>query len=105
MKNNISVSFCEEPTVTDEKFLAVTEDTALSHVPAGTVFHLDGAIHSSTRESTHALMNLSTWYNFCPQKTYHRSLFLLGTILRFHCLDHHFVAVLTLTARSTGLPC
>jgi hypothetical protein len=40
-----------------------------------------------------------------PKKAYHRSLLLLGAILKFHCQVHHFVATLTLTARSTGLPC
>jgi hypothetical protein len=40
-----------------------------------------------------------------PKKTYHRSLFLLGTILRFRCHDLHFVAALTLTAMSASFPC
>jgi hypothetical protein len=55
--------------------------------------------------NTHALMNLFTWCTFCPQKIYHRSLLLFGAILKFRCHVHRFVATLTLTTRSTGLPC
>jgi 4-alpha-glucanotransferase len=54
--------------------------------------------------STHASMNLPTW-STCSQKTYHRSLLLLGAIFKFCCHVHCFIATLTLTARSTGLPC
>jgi hypothetical protein len=50
-------------------------------------------------------LNLSTWYTFCPQKMYYRSLLLLGAILKFCCHVHCFVVTLTLTARSTSLPC
>jgi hypothetical protein len=56
------VSFSEEPTVTDEKFLAVTEDTALSHIPAGTVFRLDDAPpHFS--HNVHALLAIFKHFN------------------------------------------
>jgi hypothetical protein len=55
--------------------------------------------------STHVWMTLSTCYTFCPQRMYHRSLLLLGAILKFRCHVHRFIATLTLTARSLGLPC
>jgi hypothetical protein len=44
VKNNIiSIFFLEEPTMSGDKCLAVMENTAMRHVPVGTVFHLDGA--------------------------------------------------------------
>jgi hypothetical protein len=43
MKNIISPSFFEEPIVIGEKFLAMMEKTVWCHIPAGTVFQLDGA--------------------------------------------------------------
>jgi hypothetical protein len=36
--------FCfEKPAVFGDTFLATMENTALYHIPVGTVFHLDGA--------------------------------------------------------------
>jgi hypothetical protein len=43
IKNIISPSFFEELIVTGEKFLPMMEKTAWCHIPAGTVFQLDGA--------------------------------------------------------------
>jgi hypothetical protein len=43
-KNKCIGSFCsKEPTVTGDTFLAVMENTALRHVPVGTVLQSDGA--------------------------------------------------------------
>jgi hypothetical protein len=53
MKNKvISPSCFEEPTVTGDTFLAVMDNTALCHVPAGTVSQSDSApTHFSRRVS------------------------------------------------------
>jgi hypothetical protein len=71
--------------------------------------HFNPLIHNSICIvpilSTHALMNLSTWYTFCPQEMHHSLLLLLGAILKFRCHVHCFVHTLTLISRSTGLPC
>jgi hypothetical protein len=67
-------------------------------------------MNNSTRESiflilrTHALINLSTCYT-CLQKMNHRSLFLLGAVLKFLWHVHYFVAILLLIVRWTCLPC
>jgi hypothetical protein len=59
----------------------------ISHTCVVTFKHFGPLIHNSTRESivpilsTLALINLSTWYTFYPQETYHRLLLLLGVIL------------------------
>jgi len=42
LKNKLSV-LSEGPTVTGDTSLAMMENTALRHVPVGTVFQLDGA--------------------------------------------------------------
>jgi hypothetical protein len=47
----------------------------IRHTRTAIFKHINPLIHNSTRESivpilsTHALMNLSTWYTFCPQKS------------------------------------
>jgi hypothetical protein len=51
------------------------------------------------------LMNLSTWYTFCPQKICNRSLVLFGAIFTFHCHVPGFTATLAITATSTRLHC
>jgi hypothetical protein len=41
--------------------------------------------------STYTLINLSTWYTFCQEKTYHSSVFRVSAILKFHYHVHHFI--------------
>jgi hypothetical protein len=54
--------------------------------------------HTCTDECIHLVHLLST-------KTYQRSLLLPGATVKFRCHVYRFVATLTLTARTTGLPC
>jgi hypothetical protein len=88
----------------------MTQELCISPTRSAIFKHFNPIIRNSMRESSvpilsiHVLMNLSTWYTFCPQETYHRSLLLLDAILKFHCHVHHFIATLALTARSSGLP-
>jgi hypothetical protein len=88
----------------------MTRTLCISHTCMAILKHFHPLIHNSMRHSiapilsTHALQNLSTYYTFSPWEMYHRSLLLLGAILKFCCHVHYFVATLTLIARLTGLP-
>jgi hypothetical protein len=51
-----------------------SQERSVSHTHLAIFKHFSPLIHNFTREtivpllSTHAMMNLSTWYTFCPQK-------------------------------------
>jgi hypothetical protein len=77
----------------------------ISHTRMTISKYFSPLIHSSSRESIVPILSTMCW-SICPPGTPScRLLLLLGAVLKFLCHVHCFVATLTLTTRSTGLPC
>lgn len=72
------------------------DDLNALHIHITIFKHFSPLVHNFTNEyfvsvlGSYALMNLYTWYTFCPQETDDRLLLILKTMLKLHCHIHYF---------------